>query len=137
MMSATTTWKSDMAFDAEFDGHHVGMDASAELGGKDSGFRPKSLLLAALSGCTGIDVVSLLKKMRVEYRAFRIRAEAETSDEIPKVFKSLHLVYEFEGADLPLDKLQRAVSLSQERYCSVSLMLRKAVPITYEIRTAE
>ena len=81
-----------------------------------------------------MDVVSLLKKMRVDYRAFRIRAAAEISDEHPKVFTSVHLIYEFEGRALPLDKLKKAVDLSQERYCSVSAMLRKASPLTYEIR---
>jgi putative redox protein len=134
MLKVTTTWQSDMAFDAEVGGHHVVMDAAEEFGGKESGPRPKPLLLAALGGCTGMDVVSLLKKMRVDYRAFRIRAAAEISDEHPKVFTSVHLIYEFEGRALPLDKLKKAVDLSQERYCSVSAMLRKASPLTYEIR---
>jgi putative redox protein len=137
MISVTTTWQSDMAFDAQIGGHHVVMDAAAEFGGKESGPRPKPLLLAALGGCTGMDVVSLLKKMRVEYRAFRILATGETSDEHPKVFTKIHLIYEFEGRELPLDKLKKAIDLSQERYCSVSAMLKEASELTYEVRTVD
>jgi putative redox protein len=110
------------------------MDGAPEFGGQEKGPTPKPLVLAALGGCTGMDVVSLLKKMRVDYTRFRVTAEAETTTEHPIVYNRIHLIYEFSGKDLPLDKLQKAVDLSQERYCSVSAMLRKAAELTYEIR---
>jgi putative redox protein len=137
MHRVTTSWQSDMQFDAEVGTHHLVMDAAAEFGGKEKGPRPKPVLLAALGGCTGMDVVSLLKKMRVDYSGFRIMAEGETSREHPKVYTDIHLVYEFTGRDLPLEKLQKAVDLSQERYCSVSAMLRQAARLTYEIKVTE
>ncbi len=90
-------------------------------------------MLTALGGCTGLDVVSILAKMRVVLDGFEVRLHADQTEEHPKVFKGIHVTYVFRGAELPQDKLQKAVSLSQERYCGVSAMLAKACPITYEI----
>jgi putative redox protein len=137
MHSITTSWQSGMQFESIIDGHHIFMDSAPEFGGQEKGPTPKPLVLAALGGCTGMDVVSLLKKMHVEYEGFRITAQAETTSEHPVVYTSIHLIYEFSGQDLPLDKLQKAVDLSQERYCSVSAMLRKAAHLTYEIKVAD
>lgn len=137
MHRVTTSWQSKMSFDAELDGHHLVMDASSEFGGEEKGPRPKQMLLAALGGCTGMDVVSLLGKMRVEYEGFTIMAQGEASSEHPKVYTSIHLIYEFKGKSLPEDKLRKAVDLSQERYCSVSAMLRQAAKLTYEIKIVE
>ena len=134
MHEAVTTWQSEMSFDADLDGHHIIMDAASEFGGEEKGPRPKELLLAALGGCTGMDVVSLLKKMRVEHEGFKITAKAEASTEHPKIYTNIHLVYEFKGRNLPEDKIRKAVDLSQERYCSVSAMLRQAAKLTYEIQ---
>jgi putative redox protein len=137
MHSITTTWQGDMVFDADVGGHHLIMDADPAFGGREQGPRPKRLLLAALGGCTGMDVISLLKKMRVEHEGFRITAEGETSTEHPMVYTSIHLVYEFRGSNLPVEKLRKAVDLSQERYCSVSAMLRQAAKLTYEVRVVD
>jgi putative redox protein len=137
MHRVSTTWQQEMQFESKVDEHRIIMDADAEFGGRDKGPPPKPLLLAALGGCTGMDVVSLLKKMRVDYSGFRITAEGETSSEHPKIFTSIHLTYEFRGRGLPIDKLQKAVDLSQERYCSVSAMLRQAAKMTYEIKVLE
>jgi len=137
MHKATTSWQSKMSFDTDLDGHHILMDASPEFGGEEKGPRPKQMLLAALGGCTGMDVVSLLKKMRVEHEGFNITAQAEASSEHPKIYTSIHLVYEFKGKNLPEDKIRKAVDLSQERYCSVSAMLRQAAKLTYEIQIVE
>jgi putative redox protein len=120
-------------FEAEVNGHKVVMDADESVGGRDRGPRPKPLVLSALTGCTGMDVVSILQKMRVQPDDFRIIAEADAADEHPKVFTSIHLTYQFAGKQLPEEKLRKAVDLSQERYCSVSAMLRKACDLTYEI----
>lgn len=132
-----TSWKGEMLFDALVSGHHVFMDAAPEFGGQNQGPRPKQLMLASLAGCTGMDVVSILKKMKVEPDSFNIRVEAEASDEHPKLYTQMHLIYEFTGKDLPMDKLRKAVDLSQEKYCGVSAAYRKAMPVTYEIKINE
>src|SRR5699024_7316658 len=123
--------KGNMAFEMNLDGHTLITDASKEIGGEDLGPRPKALLLSGLIGCTGIDVVSILNKMKVEPNSFSIEVEAEESEDHPKVYTKIHLIYKFKGNNLPKDKLERAVSLSQEKYCGVSAMLEKAAPITY------
>ena len=135
METVSTAWAGGMVFDSVVSGHHVIMDAEREFGGKDQGSRPKFLLLAALTGCTGMDVASILKKMQVPVEGLVITAHAEVASGHPKVLTKIHLVYEFKGKDLPLQKLQTACDLSQEKYCSVSAMLKKACPVTCEIRT--
>jgi len=128
-----TSWQGNMKFDAVVSGHHVVMDALPVVGGNDEGARPKELMLAALAGCTGMDVVSILKKMRVEPEYFNIRVEAEMTEEHPKHYTAMHIIYEFKGEGLELEKLQKAVKLSQDQYCGVSTVYRKAMEITYEI----
>ena len=128
-----TSWQGNMKFDAVVSGHHVIMDALPLVGGNDEGARPKELMLASLAGCTGMDVVSILKKMRVEPEYFNIRVEAEMTEEHPKHYIAMHIIYEFKGEGLELEKLQKAVKLSQDQYCGVSTAYRKAMEITYEI----
>lgn len=123
-----------MQFDSLVSGHHVIMDASPEVGGKDAGPRPKALMLASLAGCTGMDVISILKKMRIEPRTFNIIIEAELTEEHPKHYSGMHLIYEFTGDGLDEEKLKKAIELSQDRYCGVSAVYRKAMPLTYEVR---
>jgi putative redox protein len=129
-----TSWKGNMLFDANVSGHHVMMDALPTVGGEGKGSRPKELMLAALAGCTGMDVVSILKKMRVEFTGLDIRVEANVTQEHPKHYDHMHLIYEFTGNDLLLDQLTKAVELSQERYCGVSFVYKKAMEVSYEIR---
>lgn len=128
------TWNQDMAFTAEVNGFSLQLDAAPEVGGTSKGPRPKPLMLASLGGCTGMDVISILNKMRVEVEAFTIQILAEQTEEHPKVYHRIHLIYHFRGKDLPMDKLEKAVNLSQDKYCGVSAMLRKAADLTYEIR---
>lgn len=132
-LASTLTWDSGLAFAVDQDGHRFLLDAGAESGGEDRGPRPKALLLSALGACSGIDVVSILAKMRVDLEGFELRLSAPQTGEHPKVFTGIHVQYVFKGKDLPLDKLERAVQLSQERYCGVSAMLAKACPVTHEI----
>ena len=127
------SWKKGMAFEAEVNGHKIMLDAAEQHGGKDLGPRPKALMLVALAGCTGMDVVSILTKMRVELDNFDVKVEGEQSEEQPVHFISMHIIYEFWGKDLPVDKLEKAISLSHERYCGVSAVYRKAMPVTNEI----
>lgn len=135
-MAKTTinvSWKEKMTFDAEVNGHIIPLDADEAVGGEDRGPRPKPLTLVSLGGCTGMDVISILNKMRVVPEDFNVNVSGELSEEHPKYFNKIHIVYSFKGKDLPLDKLEKAVSLSQERYCGVTAMLNKVAEITHEI----
>lgn len=127
----------NMAFEAEVNGHKIILDAAEGVGGENRGPRPKPLMLTALAGCTGMDVVSILKKMRVEFDDFNVIVEGDLTEEHPKQFYKMNVIYEFKGKDLPLEKLEKAVSLSEERYCGVSAMYKKAIEITSEIRVIE
>lgn len=129
----STTWLKGMAFDAEVSGHHLTMDADSEWGGQDLGPRPKPLLLAALAGCTGMDVVSILDKMKVGPFTFRMDIEADSTEGHPSVYKEIRLSYLFGGEALPQDKIMKAVKLSFEQYCGVSAMLKKAMPVNIKV----
>ncbi len=132
-----TSWKGDMVFESEVNGHSLNMDAPEEAGGKNKGPRPKPLMLAALAGCTGMDVVGILKKMRVNVEGLDIRVEGETSDEPPKHYNSMRVVFEFTGRGLPIDKLEKAVELSREKYCGVSYIYKQMIEMMYEIKVKE
>ena len=127
-------WKEQMTFEAEVNGNTLTIDADASVGGRDLGPRPKPLLLVALAGCTGMGVISILGKMRVTPEDFNVKVEADMTEEHPKYYDKIRIVYEFKGKDLPMDKLEKAVSLSQERYCGVSAMLEKSSELSHEIR---
>ncbi len=135
--SIKTNWRKNNIFDTNIDGHTITVDLAKEAGGDDAGPRPKKLVLVAAAGCTGMDVVSILRKMRIELKGFNIQIEAEMSEEHPKQYTSMKVIYEFEGNDLPREKLEKAVRLSFENYCGVMAMYKKAIPITYEIRIKE
>lgn len=128
----TSEWVSGIAFKTEIMGFDVVMDSTA-VGDDLKGPSPKRMLLASLMGCTGMDVVSLLDKMRVPYTAFRIHGHAPLTEEHPKVFKNVHLKYVVEGDDIKRDKVEKAINLSQDRYCGVSIMIKKHCPVTWEL----
>jgi putative redox protein len=113
------------------------MDAAESNGGTNKGPRPNPLMLVALAGCTGMDVVSILLKMRVEVVKFRVWVEALQTEEHPKHYTEIKVIYEFTGKDLPMDKLEKAVNLSEERYCGVNAVYKKVMKVTYEIRVNE
>jgi putative redox protein len=133
-LSVDVQWTSDMAFKANVGGHEIILDVDEQWGGKNLGPRPKPLLLVSLAGCTGMDVISILKKMRIEPEYFNVKAEGEVTEEHPKHYTKIHLIYEFKGKDLPMDKLEKAINLSQDKYCGVSAVYRDALPIDYEIQ---
>ncbi|MEN8226220.1 MAG: OsmC family protein [Bacteroidota bacterium] len=128
-----TVWKENMAFEANIDGFKITLDADEAVGGQDLGPRPKGLTLVSLAGCTGMDVISILKKMRVEPDYFNVEVEGDLTEEHPKTFHHIHLTYIFKGSDLPMAKLEKAVTLSQDRYCGVSALLMKGAKLTHEI----
>jgi len=132
-MQTTVTWQGKMAFVGKDEaGHSVKMDAPAVVGGDDDGFRPKQLLLEALAGCTSMDVISILKKMKITPESFRVEINASESDEHPKVFTDFHIKYIVRG-EVPEAKLNKAINLSQERYCGVTAMFKSFAPVTHEV----
>jgi putative redox protein len=130
-------WHKNMAFETDLDGHKLTIDASVEGGGDDLGPRPKKLMLLALAGCTGVDVIMILKKMKIEPEAFNVIVEGDVTEEHPKKYHTMKIIYQFKGKDLPLDKLERAVQLSQEKYCGVSATYREALKLETEIMVIE
>lgn len=129
--SIKTEWKGGMAFEADVNGYKVQMNAPEE------GPSPKRLQLAALSGCTGMDIVSLLQKMRVKFDAVNIEVQGEVADTDPKMYTRMHVIYEITGTDIPLEKVQKAVRMSEETYCGVGALYRKAIEVTSEIKIIE
>lgn len=123
----------DLSFGVELQGHEFVVDADAAVGGKDRGPRPKALLLAGLAGCTGMDVASILGKMKMLYDSFAVEVDAHQTDEHPKVYDGISLRYIFTGSDLDEKKIEKAVTLSQDKYCGVTAMLSKTAKIDYEI----
>ena len=132
-MKTTTTWLHDMAFDSELDGHAIHIDGGRDANDKRLGFGPKALLLSGLAGCSGIDVVEMLKKMKVTFSKLQITTEAETVDTDPKVFKDITIVYATDVQPDDEPKLKRAIELSLDKYCGVSAMLKKNSAIHYRV----
>jgi putative redox protein len=133
-MNAKAIWKGGMAFTGVNDeGYLVPMDASAKVGGQDVGFRPLQLLAVGLAGCTGMDVISILQKKRQEVTGFEVSAEVERSTEHPKVFTKIILTYTVKGKNLDPQAVERAVELSETKYCGAQAMLRKTAEITHKI----
>ena len=133
----TTKWLSNMAFEIEVSGHKLIIDAEPHVGGEDRGPRPKPFMLASLGGCTAMDVISILKKMRIEVEKFNVTVEGDLTDEHPKHFYKIHTIFEFTGKNLPMDKLKKAIELSEERYCGVSAVYKKVIEMTSEIKVIE
>jgi putative redox protein len=109
------------------------MDTVQEVGGQDSSLTPKEMILSGLGGCTGMDTISILKKMKNIPEKFEIEVKAETEEEFPKEFKSFKIIYKFWGKDLDKKKVEKAVNLSQDKYCGVSETLKKGAELNYEI----
>lgn len=126
-------WEEELSFDVELQGHHFKVDADEEFGGRDRGPRPKALLLSGLAGCTGMDVASILKKMRMSWDSFTLEVDAASSDSHPVVYTEISVRYIFTGGQLDRKKVERAVSLSREKYCGVAFMLAKTAKINTEI----
>ncbi len=127
-------WKGNMAFDAVIGDHKINMDLDEERGGNDLGPRPKPLMLAALGGCTGLDVISILKKMKIVPEYFNMHVEAHQTEDLPKRYEKIKIIYEFKGKNLSLDKIKKAIELSQDKYCGVSAVYKKSIEISYEVK---
>lgn len=130
-------WQTGLAFEADVDGHKLMLDADEKVGGTDKGPTPKPLMLVALAGCTGMDVISILKKMKVDVKNFRVSVEADQTEEHPKHYTAMKVIYEFWGQNLPEASINKAISLSEEKYCGVSFVYKKFMDISHEIRIHE
>jgi putative redox protein len=131
MKNVQVKWTGGMQFVGKADsGHAVVMDADGDHGGEDSAVRPGELPLIALGGCTGIDVVMILNKMKVSLEAFDIAIEAEAAEEHPKVYTKIHINYTITG-DIPEKKLKKAIELSHEKYCSVGAVLGATAQMSF------
>lgn len=130
----TTTWLGGMAFESNNpSGHNLKIDAGPDDGGEGAGLRPKALMLSALAGCSGLDVASLIKKMKLEVDDFKIDTIANLTEEHPKYYDAVTIEYHFTGSNLNEEKLKKAVDLSVEKYCGVMEMFRRFAQL--EIKT--
>ncbi len=129
----TTVWKENMVFESDNpSGETLFMDAPDE-GIENKGLRPKALMLSSLAGCSGLDVVSLLKKMRAEVNDFKMVVHGELTEEHPRYYHKVVIEYHFYGSDLQEDKINKAVKLSVDQYCGVMEMFRQFAKVTTEV----
>ncbi len=132
---ATVRWAGKMTFIGKAGSNHlVPMDTTPEFNGDSSATKPMELLLIGLGGCTGMDIVSLLKKMRQDFSGIELNINADRSEEHPNVYTKIDLEYVIYGRGIDEEKVKRVVELSQEKYCGVSAMLRKSCPVNYTWR---
>jgi len=132
--TARITWVQDALFVGESgSGHTITMDGSPDVGGRDLAARPMEMVLIGMGGCTAIDVASMLRKQRQDVRDIIVELEAERADDHPKVFTAVKLVYRVRGKNLNRALVERAVSLSDEKYCSATAMIRKSAAVTHEL----
>ncbi len=127
-MKTTTIWKKEEEFESRQDRNTVQLD-----GNRENGFSPKALLLAGLAACSGIDVVEILKKMRIEFSDLTIDTDARQTSEHPKVFTEIDMVYRVKTAPENESKIKKAIELSLDKYCGVAAMLQKNSPINYKL----
>lgn len=128
-----TQWMGKMQFNALIDGHTVIMDTPENAGGDNNGPVPKPFILSSLSGCTGMDVAAILRKQQKQVKNFSIKATGELSERHPVEYVSIHLIYEFTGEEEYKEAALHAVTVSQEKYCGVSHMLKKALTVTWQV----
>jgi putative redox protein len=127
-------WLEDMAFESQLDGHTLVVDADESVGGKNRGPRPKGLMLVSLAGCTAMDVISILKKMHEPITWFNLKVSGDLAEDHPKKFTSFKVIYQFKKSDgLNAQNVQKAVELSQNKYCGVSATLRDGHNVAWEI----
>jgi putative redox protein len=136
MKKVELTWKDNMLFESKHDDGTFMIDNPADES-ESRGMSPKALMLSSLAGCGGLDIVSLLKKMRAEVEDLKIVVTADLTDEHPKIYKNVVVTYRFFGSDFKKDKIQKAVDLSVEKYCGVMEMFRKFTDVTVNVEYIE
>jgi len=128
-----TQWMGKMQFNALVNGHTIIMDAPERVGGEDNGPIPKPFVLTALAGCTGMDVASIMRKAQKSMTDFDLKVIGEISKQAPVEYIAIHVIYDFKGPEENAEAALMAVTDSQEKYCGVSSMLKKALPVTWEV----
>ena len=137
-MNISVNWVDGMLMVGKsHSGHSITMDGPPEIGGENLGVRPMEMLLLGVAGCTMIDVVSTLKKMRQNLTQCETKVNAERANDHPKVFTDIHIQFVIKGKDLDQNKVEKAISLSAEKYCSASIMLGKTASITHDFEIVE
>ncbi|MFO7670616.1 MAG: OsmC family protein [Bacteroidales bacterium] len=131
--SIKATLLNGLSFEAEVDGHKIYLDTSAEHGGKNLGPRPKPMMMVALAGCTGMDVAAILKKMKVEVESLIVEVEGEVTEDHPRRFSGMKVIFRVKGKDVLRESVEKAVMLSKTKYCGVSANYSEAFPIEYDI----
>ena len=134
-MNISVNWVDGMLMVGKsHSGHSITMDGPPEIGGENLGVRPMEMLLLGVAGCTMIDVVSTLKKMRQNLTQCETKVNAERANDHPKVFTDIHIQFVIKGKDLDQNKVEKAITLSAEKYCSASIMLGKTASITHDFK---
>ena len=137
-MNISVNWVDGMLMVGKsHSGHSITMDGPPEIGGENLGVRPMEMLLLGVAGCTMIDVVSTLKKMRQDLTQCETKVNAERANDHPKVFTDVHIQFVIKGKDLDQNKVDKAITLSAEKYCSASIMLGKTASITHDFEIVE
>ena len=137
-MNISVNWVDGMLMVGKsHSGHSITMDGPPEIGGENLGVRPMEMLLLGVAGCTMIDVVTTLKKMRQDLTNCETKLSAERAEEHPKVFTDIHIQFIVKGKDLDPKKVEKAITLSAEKYCSASIMLGKTASITHDFEIVE
>lgn len=131
-MKAIVNWQDKICFAGETEsGHQILMDGATEFGGENRGARPMEMVLLGLGGCSSIDVILILQKAKQSIEDCKVEISAERSESIPKVFTKIHLHFTVIGSQLNEQRVKRAIDLSADKYCSVSLMLEKSVQMSH------
>lgn len=128
-----TTWNGKMHFESSVDNHIINFDKLPLHGGEDKGPRPKPLILSAIGGCTGMEIVSILEKMRLKIQRLEIEVTAELTEGQQKIYKSVHIIFNVQSQSSDRQKIKRAIHLA-EKYCGVLLMVRQFAKVTSEIK---
>ena len=137
-MNISVNWIDGMLMVGKSDsGHTITMDGPPEIGGDNLGVRPMEMLLLGVAGCTMIDVITTLKKMRQDLSYFQTEINAERANDHPKVFTDIHIQFVIKGKDLDSKKVEKAITLSAEKYCSASIMLGKTATITHDFEIVQ
>ncbi|MDA8421735.1 MAG: OsmC family protein [Nitrospiraceae bacterium] len=138
MIEAKVTLVKDMTFTGKAtSGHTLSMDADEASGGHNAGFRPMELLLVGFGGCSGMDVISILRKKRQQVSGLKINVKGEKTEDYPKIYKEVHIEYIVKGKGVEKEAVERAIKLSLEKYCSVGATLAKAGTITHSYKIVE
>lgn len=137
-MDAKVTWQGDMKFAGVADsGHEIILDSDTSVGGHDEGARPLELMALSLAGCTGMDVISIMRKKRQNVTGFDVKVHADRAEDHPKVFTKIHVTYIFTGENLDPKACERAIELSETRYCPAQAMLAQVAPTTHSYEIIE